>query len=117
MSTPASTSTSPAASGYSWGPSLLYAKGGYAYYGGSLSVTDGVSSASHSDLSGWTVGGGVEYKINPEWSLKAEYQYFEFSTNQLAAPDGSFTYDDTFTAQTFKVGANYHFCTGYQPLK
>jgi outer membrane immunogenic protein len=103
--------------GYSWGPSLLYAKGGYAYYGGSLSVTelDG-TSVSHSDLSGWTVGGGVEYKINPAWSLKAEYQYFDFTTNQLVTPAGN-TYDDSFTAQTFKVGANYHFCTGYQPLK
>ena len=26
--------------GYTWGPTLLYIKGGYAYYGGSLSVND-----------------------------------------------------------------------------
>ena len=27
--------------GYTWGPALVYIKGGYAYYGGSLSVNDG----------------------------------------------------------------------------
>ncbi len=103
--------------GYAWGPAMVYIKGGYAYYGGSLSVNDGQSPVvSHSDLSGWTGGGGVEYKISPEWSLKAEYQFFEFNTFQLIAQDGN-TYDDRFTAQTFKVGFNYHFCTPYQPLK
>ena len=68
-----------------------------------------VSPVSHSDLSGWTGGGGVEYQINPAWSLKAEYQFFEFNTFQLITPDGNF-FDDRFTAETFKVGFNYHFC-------
>lgn len=102
--------------GYAWGPALVYIKGGYAYYGGSLSVNDGVNSVSHGDLSGWTGGGGIEYAVNPAWSLKAEYQFFEFNTFQLIAADGS-TFDDRFTAQTFKVGLNYHFCGSYQPLK
>jgi outer membrane immunogenic protein len=102
--------------GYTWGPALLYIKGGYAYYGGSLSVNDGVSALSHSDLSGWTGGGGIEYQINPAWSVKAEYQFFEFNTFQLISTDTN-TFDDRFTAQTFKVGVNYHFCAPYQPLK
>jgi len=51
-------------------------KGGYAYYGGSLSVNEvGVGSFSHSDLSGWTGGGGIEYKINPAWSVKADINF------------------------------------------
>ncbi len=105
--------------GYAWGPSLIYIKGGYAYYGGSLSVNEvGNASVSHSNLGGWTGGAGVEYLINPSWSLKAEYQFFEFNTFQLVIPASGNTYDDRFTAQTFKVGFNYHFCGGgYQPLK
>ena len=104
--------------GYAWGPALIYIKGGYAYYGGSLSVNEvGVGSVSHSDLSGWTGGGGIEYKINPAWSVKAEYQFFEFNTFQLIIPADGSTWDDRFTAQTFKVGVNYHFCAPYQPLK
>jgi outer membrane immunogenic protein len=104
--------------GYAFGPALVYIKGGYAYYGGSLSVNEvGVGPVSHSDLSGWTGGGGIEYKINPAWSVKAEYQFFEFNTFQLINPVDGSTWDDRFTAQTFKVGANYHFCAPYQPLK
>jgi opacity protein-like surface antigen len=103
--------------GYAWGPALVYIKGGYAYYGGSLSVNDGLASASHSDLSGWTGGGGVEYMISPAWSVKAEYQFFEFNTFQLVNQLDGNTFDDRFTAQTFKVGFNYHFCAPYQPLK
>ena len=106
--------------GYTWGPTLVYIKGGYAYYGGSLSVSDSTTgSVSHSDLSGWTGGAGIEYAVNPAWSLKAEYQFFEFNTFQLITESGAGnTYDDRFTAQTFKVGFNYHFCGGgYQPLK
>ncbi len=103
--------------GYAWGPALIYIKGGYAYYGGSLSVSEvGFDSVSHSDLSGWTGGGGIEYKINPAWSVKGEYQFFEFNTFGLTTPEG-YAFNDRFTAQTFKVGANYHFCAPYQPLK
>ena len=106
--------------GYAFGQALVYAKGGYAYYGGSLSVNEiGLGSDSHSNLSGWTGGGGIEYKINPAWSVKAEYQYFDFSTNQLEVLDGGadLNFSNSFTVNTFKVGANYHFCTPYQPLK
>ncbi len=104
--------------GYAFGPAaLLYAKGGYAYYGGSLSVTDSSGSYSHNDLTGYTVGAGLEYKITPAWSVKAEYQYFDFNTSsQLATPIGN-VFDNNFEVQTFKVGANYHFCSPYQPLK
>lgn len=95
--------------GYAWGPALVYIKGGYAYYGGSLSVNEiGVGPVSHSDLGGWTGGGGVEYQVTPAWSVKAEYQFFEFNTFQLINPVDGTTWDDRFTAQTFKVGVNYH---------
>ena len=35
----------------------------------------------HSDtLVGWTVGAGAEYALSPSWSLKAEYQHFDFGS-------------------------------------
>jgi outer membrane immunogenic protein len=27
---------------------------------------------------GWTVGGGVEYAFDPNWSIRAEYRYTDF---------------------------------------
>ena len=29
-------------------------------------------------LVGWTAGAGAEYALSPSWSLKAEYQHFDF---------------------------------------
>ncbi len=29
---------------------------------------------------GWTIGAGAEYALNPSWSLKAEYQHFDFGS-------------------------------------
>jgi outer membrane immunogenic protein len=29
---------------------------------------------------GWTVGGGVEYAIDPNWTVRAEYRYTDFGS-------------------------------------
>lgn len=29
---------------------------------------------------GWTVGGGVEYAFDPNWTIRAEYRYTDFGT-------------------------------------
>ena len=56
--------------GYTWGPGLVYVKGGYAYSDNAERVTlAGVPipfllNGNHSN--GWTVGGGVEYMCRPE---------------------------------------------------
>jgi outer membrane immunogenic protein len=103
--------------GYTWGPGLLYVKGGYAYsdYSQSLALT-GVPAAfttnsSHHD--GYTVGGGVEYMFAPSWSAKVEYQYYNFGKTSFVTPVvlsgfGS-TRDDEHTV---KAGVNYHFNWG-----
>ena len=84
--------------GYAAGPALFYAKGGWAY----LDTLKG--------LDGWTVGGGIEYKFNPSWSVKAEYQYFGFANvDNVNGLD--------LTANVAKVGLNYHFANSYVPLK
>jgi opacity protein-like surface antigen len=83
--------------------------------------------ASTSDLNGWTVGGGLEYKINPSWSLKAEYLRFNFGrvTNNLAINPsancsgytGVCPYRNNLTIGTVKVGFNYFVGGGHDPLK
>jgi outer membrane immunogenic protein len=98
--------------GYTWGPGLLYVKGGYAYSDNSENVTLGgipiafAMSGNHS--SGYTVGAGAEYMFAPNWSAKAEYQYYNFGDANFTAPValvpfGRFTTDD----HTFKLGVNY----------
>ena len=103
--------------GYTWGPGLLYVKGGYAFSDNNESVTLGgvpvafATSGDHSN--GYTVGAGVEYLFAPNWSAKAEYQYYNFGKAKFTAPAalvpfGSFTTDD----HVVKAGINYRFNWG-----
>jgi outer membrane immunogenic protein len=100
--------------GYTWGPALLYVKGGYAYSDNNETLAlGGVPQAytfdrGHRD--GWTVGGGLEYMFAQNWSGKVEYQYYDFGSSQFVAPAalalfGSFRTDE----HTLKVGLNYRF--------
>ena len=36
---------------------------------------------NNTTLTGWTVGGGVEWLLNPNWSVKVEYLYYDFGLN------------------------------------
>ena len=87
-------------------------KGGYAYSDNRETLLlAGVPQAfafdkNHRD--GWTVGAGLEYMFAPNWSAKAEYQYYDFGratfvTPAVLAPFGSFRNDE----HTVKVGINY----------
>ena len=104
--------------GYTWGPALLYAKGGYAWRdGNNLGVTVGgvpaafTTNGNHKD--GYTVGAGLEYMFAPNWSAKAEYQYYNFgntpfTTGPADIAGRSFRNDE----HTVKVGVNYRFGWG-----
>jgi outer membrane immunogenic protein len=101
--------------GYTFGPTLLYAKGGYAWKDGdNLTATvAGVpvgfaAIGNHRD--GYTVGAGAEYMFAPSWSAKLEYMYYNFGTTTIvtapAAAVGSRFNDDE---HVLKVGVNYRF--------
>ena len=103
--------------GYTWGPGLLYVKGGYAFSDNNESVTFGgvpVAFAINGDhRNGYTVGAGLEYMFAQNWSAKVEYQYYNFGSANFIAPAalvplGNFTTDD----HTVKAGINYRFNWG-----
>jgi outer membrane immunogenic protein len=104
--------------GYAFGPALLYAKGGYAWKDGDhlIATRGGVPVAfttSGNQRDGYTVGTGLEYMFAPNWSAKAEYQYYNFGhttfTSGPAPIVGSrFNSDE----HTVKVGVNYRFGWG-----
>jgi outer membrane immunogenic protein len=98
--------------GYAFDKTLIYAKGGYAFYDGSLAVVDVIEAATKvSGLNGWTAGGGIEYKFAPAWSVKAEYQFFDFGNRRLVMPSDGDRYDSSLAIHTVKAGLNYHFNT------
>src|SRR4051812_27152141 len=93
--------------GYTWGPTLLYAKGGYAW--ADSRFTNGFSGDGGRD--GYTVGGGLEYLFTQNWSGKIEYQYYDFGNVTYFTPAfavGGFKNDE----HTIKAGLNYRFNLG-----
>jgi outer membrane immunogenic protein len=104
--------------GYTWGPGLLYAKGGYAFrednnVNVAVAGAPAAFTTTGNNKNGWTVGAGLEYMFAPNWSAKAEYQYYNFgNTTFTAGPPAivgqRFRDDD----QTVKVGVNYRFGWG-----
>jgi outer membrane immunogenic protein len=105
--------------GYTWGPALLYAKGGYAWRdGNAIGVTNaGVpqvfgTTGNHKD--GYTVGAGLEYMFAPNWSAKAEYQYYNFGNTAFTAVSPADIAGRSFRndEHTVKVGVNYRFGWG-----
>ena len=94
--------------GYTWGPGLLYFKGGYAH---ADTRNNGFGAFSFNNRrDGYTLGGGLEYMFAQNWSAKLEYQYYRFDNNALfvGAPlvfAGSFRDEQ----HTIKLGVNYRF--------
>jgi outer membrane immunogenic protein len=104
--------------GWTWGPGLLYVKGGFAHSDNRQTLTTfggaPVPFVLDQDPSnGFTIGGGVEYMFAPNWSAKAEYQFYDFGDARFLAPGalvplGSFQNEE----HTFKAGINYRFNFG-----
>lgn len=90
--------------GYAWGPTLLYFKGGYAW-----ADTRHSQGFAEDSGSGYTLGGGLEYMFAPNWSVKLEYQYYDFGhvTFVSAPPVVVSTFSNA--EHTIKLGVNYRF--------
>ena len=118
--------------GYAASNALIYFTGGFAYGGlrqhtEDNSFTPTAVYKSVGAVTGYVLGGGVEYKFNPSWSLKAEYQYLNFGKHDPAlvsgprgapatmAADANVVGDDAF--HTVRVGLNYWLNPVYLPLK
>jgi outer membrane immunogenic protein len=118
--------------GYATNRALFYGKGGVAFlnadlkthYDGNTLACGAFSSGKvpfdfdHSEtLTGWTIGGGAEVAINPSWSVKAEYQHFDFGSmsnsysNSKPVALGTATLtgktDTSIAVDTVKFGLNY----------
>ena len=111
--------------GYAFGPTLFYIKGGWAWFdsGRSLRADAGSvvcplgCSIDSNGISGWTFGGGLEYKFAPSWGAKVEYQHFDFGNfNQDLTPLFDSRFDRNLTADAVTVGVNYYFGGVYTPM-
>lgn len=111
--------------GYSWQwPWLVYFQGGAVWsrigIDATLTVPAGVFADSFSKTkTGWTVGGGVEYRWTPNWSVFVEGNYYDlgdrdrFVVTPIAVGCAAgCAFNNHVTAFTALVGVNYRFWGG-----
>lgn len=98
--------------GYTWGPALVYAKGGYAFanYDESLTVAGVNAGFNKGSQDGYTVGAGLEYLFTQNWSGKVEYQYYDFGNTSFNV--GGVGFNAKNDEHTVKAGLNYRFNWG-----
>ena len=116
--------------GYAFDRTLVYATGGFAYG----QVSDNYSFTNYSQpkydtgvsrtqtQTGYVVGAGIEHKLTPAWSVKAEYQYINLGNDDFydkATSSKSIGYAPSkdVDLSTVRAGINYHVGAGFEPLK
>ena len=107
--------------GYAFDRSLLYVTGGVAYAdmrNRFQACTPGFCGLTvpFTNSTGWragyTVGGGWEYAIARNWSLKAEALHYGLGTKRIVATDGTnsgYGLTDRMTGWVARAGLNYLF--------
>jgi outer membrane immunogenic protein len=119
--------------GYAANRSFFYAKGGVAFLNADFSAnyagTNTMFNYDNGDtLWGFTIGGGVEYALQPGWSLKLEYQHFDFGDttfenklthSSIGQRNATFTGVAAIspTANAVTVGVNYHLSSDSNHIK
>lgn len=104
--------------GYAWDRFLVYGTGGFAY--GQVNFTANaligaggigaaaISTSQNSGRTGWTAGGGFEYAVTNNVTVKTEYLYVNLGTNTLLNGIGINIRQKT-TANIVRAGLNYKF--------
>jgi outer membrane immunogenic protein len=123
--------------GFAFDRTLVYATGGVAIAnekdafndtlittgGGPFTGIAGLLNVTSSRSIGWTAGGGIEYVIAPQWSLKAEYLHLDFGaavssagathTPMALGPSGFtasvLTVSSHLSADLVRAGLNFKF--------
>ena len=110
-----------------WNPrTLLYIRGGGAWIRERWQIIDQDFEINEGDnfvqtsqtRSGWTIGGGIEYAIAPNWSVFAEFNHYDFGTKRIAHLRGSgsaASFLDVTAKQRIeavRLGVNYRFNWG-----
>jgi outer membrane immunogenic protein len=105
---------------------MIYATGGVAYGGGNsqFSAFDATTGSfwsgnPSSSRVGWTIGGGVEYAVTNNITIKGEYLYADLGSSEftslgnaasaIAFPGVSVAGKINYNASIFRAGVNYKF--------
>jgi outer membrane immunogenic protein len=86
---------------------LPYVTGGLAV--GNIKATDPPFAGVDKTREGWTAGGGLEYSLAPNWSVKAEYLFVNLGKENCGILCGLPSNNVSLTTNVVRGGINYHF--------
>jgi outer membrane immunogenic protein len=98
--------------GVAFDRALIYATGGAAFadlehsYSGLLATPYYGTSTGRV---GWTVGGGVEYAVTNNWSIRGEYRYSDFGHSSDFVTPAAIAVNNHVTEHAVRVGFSYKF--------
>jgi outer membrane immunogenic protein len=103
--------------GISYDRALFYAIGGAAWAQGSETLTGASANtfpfalavSRSQTLSGFDIGGGVEYAFTPNWLGRVEYRYYDFGNFNLTAAGVATPFRLQTSVNTVRVGLAYLF--------
>lgn len=112
--------------GLTAGNTLVYATGGAAFAGieNRLNVVGpgyNGNGRKSEDVTGWTVGGGIEYALSRQWTIRAEYLYYRFddvggilpgtqtTSCKPACPHTTDGFGGDLELHAVRIGANHSF--------
>jgi len=91
--------------GYAWDRTLLFGTGGVAFTKVSVDGTvAGIAFDDDETMTGWTIGGGMQYAFTDNWIGRAEYRYYGFGSDSIGFLDNV-----DMRQQTVTVGLGYKF--------
>ena len=115
-----------ARAGYAFDRMMFYGTGGVAFgefgsnfrvFGTDLTLAPFYAADQRTTTRvGWTLGGGVEYAVNPHWSVRGEYRYTDFGhLGELPAASSmgvAYAADRHLDQNQVQVGVSYKFGEG-----
>jgi outer membrane immunogenic protein len=94
--------------GFAFDRALIYATGGFAFGGVSGGFSNGLIDNGDDTITGWTIGGGVEYAFTNNLTTRIEYRYTNFEGDDSVFNNVNFGGGD-LDFHTVKVGLSYKF--------
>lgn len=86
---------------------LLFVTGGVAWADVDLPIRGPGGGSGDGTFFGWTVGGGAEVAINPNWSARFDYQFTDFDSDTVSYPGGDVKFDPD--VNTYRGALIYRF--------
>jgi outer membrane immunogenic protein len=102
--------TTRARVGYAFDRALLYATGGVIFTDehDQLFSFSNVQSPNAAAKAGWVIGGGVEYALTPQWSIKGEYLHYDLG-DMTVTTSNAVNYKVSNAGDMARIGLNFHF--------